>query len=35
MSIEQTAALAINHVGVTVPDIHAAIDWYGEVSANP
>ncbi|BBX64421.1 hypothetical glyoxalase/bleomycin resistance protein [Mycobacterium saskatchewanense] len=24
-------ALAINHVGVTVPDIHAAIDWYGEV----
>ncbi|MGW4205116.1 VOC family protein [Streptomyces sp. NPDC004726] len=25
------AALAVNHVGVTVPDIHAAIDWYGEV----
>ncbi len=25
------AALALNHVGITVPDIHAAIDWYGEV----
>ncbi|MCV7398540.1 VOC family protein [Mycobacterium paraseoulense] len=25
------AALVVNHVGVTVPDIHAAIDWYGEV----
>ena len=25
------AALAVNHVGVTVPDIHAAIDWYSEV----
>ncbi len=25
------APLALNHVGVTVPDIHAAMDWYGEV----
>ena len=25
------APLALNHVGITVPDIHAAIDWYGEV----
>ncbi|MTD55107.1 VOC family protein [Amycolatopsis pithecellobii] len=24
-------ALAVNHVGLTVPDVHAAIDWYGEV----
>jgi catechol 2,3-dioxygenase-like lactoylglutathione lyase family enzyme len=24
-------ALAINLVGLTVPDIHAAIDWYGAV----
>lgn len=24
-------ALAVNHVGLTVPDIHAAIDWYGEI----
>ncbi|OBH02359.1 VOC family protein [Mycobacterium sp. E3247] len=32
MSIpEQQPALAINHVGVTVPDIHAAIGWYGTV----
>ena len=31
MSFKPLAALAINHVGVTVPDIHAAIDWYGEV----
>ncbi|WP_231987243.1 VOC family protein [Mycobacterium sp. 852014-50255_SCH5639931] len=31
MSTEKAAALAINHVGVTVPDIHAAIDWYGAV----
>lgn len=28
MSLEPMASLAINHVGVTVPDIHAAIDWY-------
>lgn len=28
---EPQAALAINHVGVTVPDIHAAIDWYQAV----
>jgi len=26
-----TSALAINHVGMTVPDIDAAIDWYGAV----
>ncbi|MFE5857936.1 VOC family protein [Streptomyces sp. NPDC056500] len=25
------ATLTVNHIGVTVPDIHAAIDWYGEV----
>jgi predicted enzyme related to lactoylglutathione lyase len=24
-------ALAVNHVGLTVPDVHAAIDWYGDV----
>src|SRR6266478_5454606 len=24
-------ALAFNHVGITVPDIFAAIDWYAEV----
>ncbi|MFR9805205.1 VOC family protein [Pseudonocardia sp. RS010] len=24
-------ALAVNHIGLTVPDVHAAIDWYGEV----
>lgn len=24
-------ALAVNHVGITVPDIHAAIRWYGTV----
>lgn len=23
--------LALNHVGITVPDIHAAIDWYAEL----
>ena len=28
MTFEPAAALAINHVGVTVPDIYAAIDWY-------
>lgn len=22
---------ALNHVGLTVPDLHAAIAWYGEV----
>jgi catechol 2,3-dioxygenase-like lactoylglutathione lyase family enzyme len=22
---------ALNHIGLTVPDIHAAIDWYGRV----
>ncbi|MEP9352299.1 VOC family protein [Xanthobacter sp. KR7-65] len=27
----QLAPLAFNHAGVTVPDIFAAIDWYGEV----
>ena len=31
MSSSPPPALAVNHVGVTVPDIHAAIDWYGEV----
>lgn len=31
MSVKPVAALAINHVGLTVPDIHTAIDWYGEV----
>ncbi|OBG60649.1 glyoxalase [Mycobacterium sp. E3305] len=31
MSDGRAAALAVNHVGLTVPDIHAAIDWYGEV----
>jgi predicted enzyme related to lactoylglutathione lyase len=31
MSFKPMAALAINHVGVTVPDIHAAIDWYEAV----
>jgi catechol 2,3-dioxygenase-like lactoylglutathione lyase family enzyme len=31
MSFKTEAALAINHVGVTVPDIHAAIEWYGGV----
>ena len=31
MSFRPPAALVINHVGVTVPDIYAAIDWYGEV----
>lgn len=31
MTLKPIAALAVNHVGLTVPDIHAAIDWYGEV----
>ena len=26
-----TAALAFNHVGITVPDIDRAVDWYGSV----
>lgn len=26
-------ALAVNHIGITVPDIHAAIAWYGDVFA--
>ena len=26
-----TAALAINHIGMTVPDIERAIDWYARV----
>lgn len=29
--LQQSAPWAINHVGVTVPDVFAAIDWYGEV----
>jgi len=28
---ELTTPRALNHVGITVPDIHAAIDWYGRV----
>jgi len=31
MSPAPLAALAINHIGLTVPDIYAAIDWYGAV----
>jgi predicted enzyme related to lactoylglutathione lyase len=31
MSFMPQPALAINHVGVTVPDVFAAIDWYAEV----
>ncbi|CAM3251959.1 VOC family protein [Mycobacterium colombiense] len=31
MTTESMAALAINHVGLTVPDVFAAIDWYGDV----
>ncbi|MEZ0382749.1 MULTISPECIES: VOC family protein [Mycobacteriaceae] len=31
MTVTSPATLAINHVGLTVPDIHAAIDWYGAV----
>jgi catechol 2,3-dioxygenase-like lactoylglutathione lyase family enzyme len=26
-----SAALAVNHIGVTVPDVFGAIDWYGAV----
>ena len=31
--MQAPADLAINHVGVTVPDIYAAIDWYGPTRA--
>jgi hypothetical protein len=31
MAPSKTPALAFNHVGLTVPDIFAAIDWYGKV----
>ncbi len=31
MAFTPQPALAINHVGVTVPDVHAAIDWYETV----
>lgn len=31
MADHQAAALAVNHVGITVPDIFGAIDWYGEL----
>lgn len=31
MMTESMAALAVNHVGLTVPDVFAAIDWYGDV----
>jgi len=26
-----TTPRAVNHIGITVPDIYAAIDWYGEI----
>jgi catechol 2,3-dioxygenase-like lactoylglutathione lyase family enzyme len=28
---ELATPIALNHIGITVPDIHAAIDWYGRV----
>lgn len=28
---ELATPIALNHIGITVPDIHAAIDWYGKV----
>ena len=28
---QSSAPLNLNHVGITVPDIFAAIDWYGEL----
>jgi predicted enzyme related to lactoylglutathione lyase len=31
MSHLATVGLAVNHVGVTVPDVFAAIDWYADV----
>lgn len=31
MSEHPPAPLVVNHLGLTVPDIHAAIDWYGTV----
>jgi hypothetical protein len=31
MSLAPLAALAVNRIGLTVPDIYAAIDWYGAV----
>ncbi|HVL34035.1 MAG TPA: VOC family protein [Burkholderiales bacterium] len=31
MSAAPGLARVVNHVGLTVPDIFAAIDWYGEV----
>lgn len=27
----RSPALAVNHIGITVPDIDAAINWYGKV----
>jgi len=30
-----SAALAVNHIGVTVPDVFGAIDWYGKVFGFP
>lgn len=29
--MNRTVPLALNHVGLTVPDIFAAIDWYGRL----
>ncbi|MDT3684265.1 MAG: VOC family protein [Pseudorhodoplanes sp.] len=29
--MSKSAALALNHIGLTVPDIFDAIDWYGAV----
>lgn len=31
MAALQAAALSVNHVGVTVPDVFGAIDWYRDV----
>ena len=31
VTVSKTPPLALNHVGLTVPDIFAAIDWYGRV----
>jgi catechol 2,3-dioxygenase-like lactoylglutathione lyase family enzyme len=31
VGIAKTVPLALNHVGLTVPDIFGAIDWYGRI----
>ena len=31
MPDQVSAAVAVNHVGLTVPDVFGAIDWYGRV----